>query len=211
MHSSIHALACCYFLRNTFTYTPKTFTYTNTLASFHRINYVNIHIYTYIYTHTTATAFIIAKRIHVHADTLASFRRILLHHHNSLSLLSPSFSSFSSSRNSHSDIVAFGQAKAGCAGKVATEDMGIVCDGPGIKVTGTSAYAYECCMGDMCNAGTPARVDSLEAKLNHALPSEAYCDDMGGRYTNICIHTCVYKYTCTVYTCVYKYVYTCGM
>jgi len=107
-------------------------------------------------------------------------------------------------------MVAFGPAKGGCASKTSAENMGIVCDGPGIKVTSTSAYAYECCMGDKCNTEMSANVSGIEARLSLVLPSKAYCSsDEGARYTHIYICTCVYACICAIYVNIhlYKYVY----
>ena len=41
--------------------------------------------------------------------------------------------------------------KSVCADKTLAQDTGVVCGGPGVQVTGTGAYAYACCQGDLCN------------------------------------------------------------
>jgi hypothetical protein len=49
------------------------------------------------------------------------------------------------------DKVMLVNASAMCVDAALTEDTGIVCDGPGVKVTSTGRFAYECCGGDLCN------------------------------------------------------------
>lgn len=49
------------------------------------------------------------------------------------------------------DKVMLVNASAMCVDAALTEDTGIVCDGPGFKITSTGRFAYECCDGDLCN------------------------------------------------------------
>ena len=49
------------------------------------------------------------------------------------------------------DKVMLVNASAMCVDATLTEDTGIVCDGPGFKITSTGRFAYECCGGDLCN------------------------------------------------------------
>ena len=41
--------------------------------------------------------------------------------------------------------------KSVCADETLAQDTGVVCGGPGVQVTGTGAYVYTCCEGNLCN------------------------------------------------------------
>ena len=58
------------------------------------------------------------------------------------------------------DKVKMVNATSMCGDKTLAEDTGIVCDGPGVRVTSTGSMVYECCRGDLCNK------DIMEVLMN---------------------------------------------
>ena len=69
-----------------------------------------------------------------------------------------------------------------CADKTLAEDTGIVCDGPGVKVTSTGSTVYECCRGDLCNK------DTKQALVNLQVPRDL-C-------VHVCARVCAKMYAC---------------
>ena len=68
---------------------------------------------------------------------------------------------------SGTDKVTFGNADATCADVDLAQKTGIVCDGSGVQVTSTAAFAYKCCRGDLCNVGTQESIVRLKVTYIH--------------------------------------------
>ena len=81
----------------------------------------------------------------------------------------------------------------GCADKGAARDRGLVCDGAGLRVTTTGAYAYQCCAGDKCNEKISAIAANLSNALAAAIPTPAYCQTPVARQ---CVRTFAETYKC---------------
>jgi hypothetical protein len=96
---------------------------------------------------------------------------------------------------SGTDKVKVVNATSMCGDKTLAEDTGIVCDGPGVKVTSTGSMVYECCRGDLCNK------DFMEALVNLQVPWDL-CVNTCAR---LCIkmYACKYVCTCIISLCVY--------
>jgi hypothetical protein len=67
-----------------------------------------------------------------------------------------------SDNESDNDKVTLENATATCADVDLAQETGIVCDGAGVQVTSTAAFAYECCRGDLCNEDTNASIVRLK-------------------------------------------------
>jgi len=101
----------------------------------------------------------------------------------------------SNPREYGTDKIKLVNATSMCADKTLAEDTGIVCDGPGVKVTSTGSMVYECCRGDLCNK------DFMEALVNLQVPWDL-CVNTCAR---LCIkmYACKYVCTCIISLCVY--------
>lgn len=87
----------------------------------------------------------------------------------------------------------FPNLATGCADKGAARDRGLVCDGAGLRVTTTGAYAYQCCAGDKCNENISAIAANLSNALAAAIPTPAYCQTPVARQ---CVRPFAETYKC---------------
>ena len=161
-----------------------------------------------VYTHTFADIAIIHTRAHSHIhrhsavpkltlSLLTSFYYILVLSRSAefygfqylVEILDtiPSMGSMGSCQASNpreygTDKVKLANPTSMCADKTLAEDTGIVCDGPGVKVTSTGSTVYECCRGDLCNK------DTKQALVNLQVPRDL-C-------VHVCARVCAKMYAC---------------
>ena len=86
-----------------------------------------------------------------------------------------------------------------CADTTLAEDTGIVCDGPGVKVSSTGSAVYQCCRGDLCNK------DTKEALVNLQVPRDV-CVKIRARVCVkmfACMYVCMPVISLCVYACMH--------